>query len=59
MNDKEPAETGAALERSWLPQRGLFAFGRALFEPLDGARHKAVAQRRAAASSSKETELHA
>jgi hypothetical protein len=26
----------------WIPQRGLFAFGRAFFEPLDATRHRAV-----------------
>jgi len=26
----------------WIPQRGLFAFGRAFFEPLDVTRHRAI-----------------
>lgn len=29
----------------WLPQRGMFAFGQSFFEPLDEARHHAVASR--------------
>jgi len=28
----------------WIPQRGLFAFGRAFFEPLDVTRHRVVSQ---------------
>ncbi len=31
----------------WIPQRGLFAVGRAFFEPFDPARHVAVASRTA------------
>jgi hypothetical protein len=29
----------------WLPQRGLFAFGRAFFEPFDATRHQLITQK--------------
>ncbi len=37
----------ARLGDFWIPQRGLFAVGRAFFEPFDPARHVAVASREA------------
>jgi len=39
-----PLPEQARLGDFWLPQRGLFAIGRAFFEPLDVTRHRLVAQ---------------
>lgn len=40
-----PLAQQARLGDFWIPQRGLFAFGRAFFETYDAARHLAVASR--------------
>jgi hypothetical protein len=39
-----PVPDQARLGDFWIPQRGLFAIGRAFFEPADPARHHLVAQ---------------
>ena len=41
-----PLPEQARLGDFWLPQRGLFAIGRAFFEPFDATRHLLVAQNR-------------
>ncbi len=41
-----PLPEQARLGDFWVPQRGLFAFGRAFFQPFDPARHLAIASRR-------------
>jgi hypothetical protein len=43
----EPLATQARLGDFWIPQRGLFAVGRAFFEPADPSRHRLVAAGRA------------
>jgi hypothetical protein len=40
-----PLAEQARLGDFWIPQRGLFAVGRAFFEAFDPARHLAVASR--------------
>ncbi len=42
-----PLPRQARLGDFWIPQRGLFAVGRAFFEPFDPARHLTVASREA------------
>jgi hypothetical protein len=37
-----PLPEQAHLGDFWIPQRGLFAIGRAFFEPFDAARHSAL-----------------
>lgn len=43
LGELAPLPEQARLGDFWIPQRGLFAFGRAFFEPFDAARHAAVA----------------
>lgn len=50
LGDEQFGPVGALAEQAWLgdfaiPQRGIFAIGRAFFEPFDETRHLAVASR--------------
>lgn len=44
LGEPGPVPDQARLGDFWIPQRGLFAIGRAFFEPADPARHHLVAQ---------------
>jgi hypothetical protein len=51
LGDEQFGPVGALEKQAWLgdfaiPQRGIFAIGRAFFEPFDEARHLAVASQR-------------
>lgn len=44
LGEPGPVPVQARLGDFWIPQRGLFAIGRAFFEPFDPERHRLVAQ---------------
>lgn len=44
LGELAPLSEQAHLGEFWIPQRGLFAFGRAFFEPLDPSRHRTITQ---------------
>jgi hypothetical protein len=44
LGELAPLPEQTRLGDFWIPQRGLFAFGRAFFEPFDATRHRAVVQ---------------